>query len=234
MADQNTTGIIYAILSGLLPALLWLWFWLKEDDERPEPFGLIFLSFILGMAAVLFVLPAEKFVSEIILDEKHRLIAWASIEEIAKYLAVSVLALKSKFLDEPLDYPIYFIVTAIGFAALENMIYIIEPWKQGEILAGLMTGNLRFLGATVLHINASALPGIAMGLAFYSGWISKKILLLIGLGLGITLHTLFNFFIMKNDGANYMAVFGFLWVVTIIIMLLFEKLRRMDRSISKL
>lgn len=228
MADQNTLGIIYAILSGLVPASLWLWFWLRQDKEHPEPKGLIFLSFILGMAAVIFVLPAEKMANELILDEKTRLIAWAAIEEIAKYGAVSLLALHSKFLDEPLDYPIYFIVTAIGFAALENIIYVIEPLRNGEMVTGLITGNLRFLGATVLHINASALPGIALGLTFYSGWLSKKFMLLVGLSLSIVLHSVFNFFIMVDEGTNYITVFGFLWVVTIIIMLLFEKLRRMS------
>jgi len=56
----------------------------------------------------------------------------------------------------------------------------------------------------------------------------KKIYLSIGIILAITLHSSFNFFIMDSSGSNSFKVLGFLWVVTIIIMLLFEKLRRMS------
>ena len=47
---------ILAFILGLIPALVWLWFWLKEDIH-PEPAKMITLSFIGGMVAVLFVLP---------------------------------------------------------------------------------------------------------------------------------------------------------------------------------
>ena len=52
--------ILFALLGGVLPALLWLWFWLKEDKKRPEPRGLILLAFIAGMLTVPVVLPFEK------------------------------------------------------------------------------------------------------------------------------------------------------------------------------
>ena len=44
----------------------------------------------------------------------------------------------------------------------------------------------------------------------------------------IALHTAFNFFIIDNNGNNFLSVFALLWVVTIINMLLIEKLRRMS------
>ena len=36
---------------------------------------------------------------------------------------------------------------------------------------------------------------------------------------------------MENNGENFLQVFAFLWVVTIINMLVFEKLRRMSAPI---
>jgi RsiW-degrading membrane proteinase PrsW (M82 family) len=60
----------------------------------------------------------------------------------------------------------------------------------------------------------------------------QKSYLIIGLILAITLHTLFNFFIMKNNGSDFIKVFAFLWVATIINMLLLEKLRRMSGEIN--
>ena len=38
----------------------------------------------------------------------------------------------------------------------------------------------------------------------------------------------FNFFIMDNSGQNFLSVFAFVWVVTIINLLLLEKIRRMS------
>ena len=52
--------LFYAFFGGLLPAALWLWFWLKEDSVHPEPRGLIVVTFIAGMLAVAFVLPLQQ------------------------------------------------------------------------------------------------------------------------------------------------------------------------------
>jgi RsiW-degrading membrane proteinase PrsW (M82 family) len=94
----------------------------------------------------------------------------------------------------------------------------------------MLTGNLRFLGSTLLHAIASGIIGSALGLAFYL----KKLripYLLIGLISAICLHSVFNFFIMKGSGENFLRVFGFLWVIAIINILIFEKLKRMGTGV---
>jgi RsiW-degrading membrane proteinase PrsW (M82 family) len=53
---MDFTIIAYALLSGILPALLWLWFWLKEDNLHPEPRSLLIGSFIAGMIVVVFAI----------------------------------------------------------------------------------------------------------------------------------------------------------------------------------
>ena len=49
--------LIVALVGGLLPAFLWLFFWLREDKEHPEPKGLLFFTFLAGMSTVILVLP---------------------------------------------------------------------------------------------------------------------------------------------------------------------------------
>lgn len=225
--------LVIALVGGLLPALLWLFFWLNEDKEHPEPKGLILLTFLMGMASVVFVLPFEQLARAKVPDQQILTIIWAAAEELIKYIAVSWIALKSIQIDEPVDYPIYFITVALGFAALENGLFLIHPVALGDSTVSLLTGNLRFLGATLLHAVASSCIGISMGLAFFSNWFTKKISLFVGLLTAIVLHSLFNFFIIKNDGEHFLTVFAFLWIVTIISMLLFEKLRRMSESIQE-
>lgn len=229
---QNPKAILLALLGGLIPALLWLWFWLKEDKERPEPPGLILVTFLLGMAAVIVVLPLEQLAKNFITNSTALTIVWAGIEELLKFFAVAFIALRSRYIDEPIDFAIYMMTAALGFAALENALFLIHPLILNDTTVSLLTGNLRFLGATLLHAVSSAFIGIFMGIAYHMEWLPRKIHLILGILTAIVLHSLFNFFIIGGNGENFFAVFGFLWVISIITMLLFEKLRRMgDRSI---
>jgi RsiW-degrading membrane proteinase PrsW (M82 family) len=229
MSDGKIIGI--ALLGGLVPALFWLWFWLREDKEHPEPKTMILLAFLVGMATVIIVLPFEQLARTKVENQNLLTIMWAAAEEIIKYAGVYLVALKSAQIDEPTDYPVYFIATALGFAALENTLFLIHPLTMGNTTVSLLTGNLRFLGATLLHAVSSSMIGIFMGLSFYGNWFNKKMMLTFGLLTAVLLHSLFNFFIIKNDGESFFSVFGFLWIITIISMLLFEKLRRMSEAI---
>jgi RsiW-degrading membrane proteinase PrsW (M82 family) len=227
MAGIGFNTIFFALIGGILPALLWLWFWLREDSKRPEPKLLLLLTFLIGMISVLVVLPIQKLFVGLGISEDILTIIWASIEELVKFGAVWVIALSSRSADEPIDFAMYMIIGALGFAALENALFLIDPIDLGESTVALITGNLRFLGAMLLHAVSSATIGIMLGLSFYRGWFSKKIYLLLGLGGAITLHSTFNFLIISNSG-SLLNVFSLLWVVTIIVLLMFEQLRRMS------
>ena len=52
--------VLFSLVGGILPALLWLWFWLKEDAKKPEPGSLILVAFLGGMIAVPFTIPFEQ------------------------------------------------------------------------------------------------------------------------------------------------------------------------------
>lgn len=225
----NPETLLYALLGGILPVLLWLWFWLKEDARHPEPRGLIVLSFIAGMAIIAIAIPLERLAFQTIPNTLHLLIAWSVIEELLKFGAVLFVAVRSRFFDEPVDALVYMITAALGFAAIENTLFLLAPFGEGEIATGVITGNLRYLGAALLHVAASSAVGIALGLAYYRGRAMKIFASLIGLSLSILLHALFNFFIMKDDGADMFLVFLFLWIVIVIVIFFFEKLKRMMR-----
>jgi RsiW-degrading membrane proteinase PrsW (M82 family) len=225
-SDPKILGL--ALLLGIAPALFWLWFWLREDREDPEPKGLIASIFFIGMISVIIVIPIQKFIQSHVTSQEWQFIGWASIEELVKYLGVVILLYKTNRVDEPIDWPIFLITAALGFAALENTMFLIKPLSLNQATVGLLTGQLRFLGSTLLHAVSTGIVGIALGLSFFMGKYMKKIYLFAGLILAIALHSAFNFFIMEDSGSNFLGVLGFLWVVTIIIMLLFEKLRRMS------
>ncbi len=222
--------LLYALLGGIIPVLLWLWFWLKEDAHHPEPRGLIMLSFIAGMAAIVIAIPLEKIAYRLIPEHSQLLIAWAIIEEVLKFGAVLFVAIRSRFFDEPADALVYMITAALGFAAIENTLFLLAPLANGEVATGVMTGNLRYIGAALLHTAASGAVGVALGLAYYRGRVMKIFASFVGLSFAIVLHSLFNFFIMKNNGEDMFLVFLCLWVIIIVVIFFFEKLKRMMRA----
>ncbi len=224
-SDPKILGL--AFLGGIIPSLLWLWFWLKEDKKNPEPKGLLAIIFVMGIIGVVCVLPIQKFIQTHIHGNEWQLVLFASAEEIIKYLAVVVILYKTGHIDEPTDWPIYLITAALGFAALENALFLIKPLELGQGTISLLTGQLRFLGSTLLHTVSSGILGIALGISMHMSAIKRKLYLIVGLVCAIALHSIFNFFIIRQSGNDFFKVFGFLWVVTIIIILLFEKVRRM-------
>ncbi len=225
---SQSTIVVIGILGGMVPAILWLFFWLQEDSGHPLAKGLIALTFIIGMASVILIVPFEQIARDRFKDVPYLTVIWAALEELIKYGVVLFTALRSRFIYHPIDYPIYFITAALGFAALENTLFLIHPLTVNDATVSLLTGSLRFLGANLLHATSSGLVGVALGLAYYRGWFAHKIHLIVGLLTAVALHSVFNFFIIQNNGKNFFGIFGFLWVVSIITMLLFEKLRRME------
>jgi RsiW-degrading membrane proteinase PrsW (M82 family) len=229
---QDPKILSLAILSGAIPAIFWLWFWLREENsDDPEPIGLIIISFILGGLLVFIAVWLEKYSLNFIKDKTVQTIVWVIIEELLKFAGIAVIIFGNSNVNRPIDYPMYFIATALGFAAFENFLYLLNPFSASGTIVGMLTGNLRFLGSTLLHAMSSAMIGSALGLSFYLKQY-RFVYLLGGIMCAIILHSVFNFFIMKGSGENFLSVFGFLWVVTIINILIFEKLKRMSKHLS--
>lgn len=219
-----------ALLFGAIPSILWLFFWLQEDKENPEPRGLIAGTFIAGMLGVLLVLPVQKFLMTLMPQGQNLVILWAAAEEIIKFLLVLMIIKPTRHIDEPIDWAIYMIVVGLGFAALENTLYIVKPLLVKDSTVVFLTGNLRFMGSTLLHVTASGLIGMTIGLSFFQNNFIRFISTLLGIFLSILLHSTFNLFIMKGEGETTLQIFIFLWVVTVFTILIFEKLRRMSRE----
>ncbi len=217
---------IIALLAGIIPALLWLLFWIREDRKHPEPKKLLALTFFAGMLSVVPVLWLEMLVVENIADVTIQLIWWAAIEELGKFLVAYFIILRRKEVDEPIDCVIYMVTIALGFAAVENTLFIFSPIAQGLAIQSILTGNLRFIGATLLHIIASSTIGISMALAFYKKEIFKRRYLAVGLILAIVLHGAFNLTIMMSGGRNGLIASSVVWIGAVCILLFFEKVKK--------
>jgi RsiW-degrading membrane proteinase PrsW (M82 family) len=223
MSDPQT--IFYAFLGGVLPAVLWLLFWLREDSKKPEPKGKIIETFIAGMAAVVIVLPFQKLVANNFPGLGFvPFLLWALIEEVFKLVAAYVVAIRSRDDDEPIDTLIYMITAALGFVALENTLFIWNPLFDQNVTTALITGGTRFLGASLLHTISSGTVGIALALAFYKSRIRKISYCIIGLAIAVAIHTAFNLLILGSLGGS-LEIFAAVWIGVTFLLFFFEKVK---------
>jgi RsiW-degrading membrane proteinase PrsW (M82 family) len=220
---------VIALLAGLIPALFWLWFWLREDTARPEPKVLIASAFIAGMLIVPLVIPLQQFAMERF-SGQNLMVAWVIIEEILKYSAALIVVLWNRAVDEPIDAIIYMITIALGFSALENALFVFNPLQSGDFASSFVSNNFRFLGATLLHVLASGTVGVSMALAYYRRRSIKILAATAGLCIAIVLHALFNFFIMGASGETVLGVFMFVWMGIIVLFLCFERVKQLEKQ----
>ncbi len=223
--DLNSTQFLYGILSGMLPSFLWLWFWLKENHLHPEPRINIAACFFFGMVAVLIALPLQYLVSTIYHDNNHLYFYWALIEEILKFGAVAFVIFRVNKMDEPIDGMIYMITAALGFAALENTFFMLGSIRSGDIVSTIITGNLRFVGAMLLHVICSSAIGFMIAITFYLRKSIKIVAIIVGIAVAGTLHASFNLAIINSNTFNTLRAFGWVWGGVILLAILFEEVK---------
>jgi len=223
---SESTTLLIATAGGVFPALAWLWFGLREDAKHPEPRRIIALAFLVGMVTVGVVIPIQQAVAVFLTSTTIVFIAWSVIEEIMKYVAARITVLRSRENDEPIDSVMYMVAVALGFAAAENALFLLSPLSGQGILETLMTGNLRFVGAMLLHVLSSAVIGVALALSFYKSRRSKRLYALYGVILASLLHGLFNFLILNTAEEYLLRTFGLVWLGLIVLLAVLEYIKR--------
>lgn len=228
ITNSNTTIIVASFFGGLLPAVLWLNFWMREASHV-EPRRVIVGTFFLGMASTIAAGVLEKSVSLLIIEYTTvSFLLWAVIEECVKLAAAHFGGIKSRFCDDPVDPSIYLITAALGFAAAENILFLYDALIDGGVNKGVMSIFDRFVGASLLHVVASGVIGIAIGLSFYKSKAVKRLALYIGIFIAIVLHTAFNRFIIEGEG-NVLWVFSVTWISLVGVIFVLEKVKSTKR-----
>lgn len=122
--------ITIAILSSGIAAFIWLFFFRVADHFKPEPWGNVFLFFLLGGLSVLIPMFTPYLIGEgegaknVVL---HHLIDVAFIEETGKFLLflLGMFFMKKRFTDGP-NYLIYGAAVGVGFGCVENVMYALQ------------------------------------------------------------------------------------------------------------
>lgn len=221
--------IILTAVVAILPALIWLIFFLRED-RHPEPKKLIFYTFLAGGLISFPVLATQILFQSLVQDFLKNplvlIIGLALIEEVFKFTAAYWVVSKKPAFDEPIDAMIYMIAAALGFATVENIFIIgngfnlINATSLGDAINVL---SLRFIGATLLHTLTAGLIGYYWAKGKLENKLRQKIIF--GLAIATLVHAVFNYLILKFQESNLLYPSLFLVVAAFFILNDFEKLK---------
>lgn len=154
----------FVAVSAVVPSLLLLWYF-HSRDAYPEPGRAIWLTFGLGVLStiptVLVVLPVTALLRDLThpfyTGASRAFLAAAMPEEFFKFIVVSYYCARQHHFDEPVDGLVYGVAASLGFATLENVLYV----AQG----GLSVALLRGVTAVPAHATLGAIMGYYVGQA---------------------------------------------------------------------
>lgn len=190
--------------AAVAPALLILWL-VVAADERPGPPAKIWTAFLLGAASIsLLGIVRAPFMSFLAAPENpwiaqtlHSLFGVALPEEAVKVLVIAAVSARRQPFADPMDTVVYGAAAGLGFAAYENLAYLVlhaEMWQSLAALRSVLTvpfhGALGIIAGAYLAIARS---GTALGAhRHHRDWarISSRTLILLG---PVALHAAFDF-----------------------------------------
>ena len=208
-----------SILIGLaiLPGLAISYWIYRQDRYEKEPFNVLFKAFVAGCAstipAMLLQLQFQDWENADSLADTA-LFAFAIIgiaEEFSKFLLLRFFIYPDDEFNEPMDGIVYAVMVGMGFATVENLMYIFNADGEGDI----STAIGRAFTAVPAHAAFAILMGSYMGLAKFVPE-RRNSLLLTGLLLAIFFHGLYDFFLLQKvyQGLGALAIGALVWGIS--------------------
>ena len=169
-----------------------VYIYLKDKHER-EPFRLLAISFLYGVLSTFVTLLISAPVQSLLIlredDVAHQFVnaffKVAFIEEFSKFIFIRFILFPNKHFNEPFDGIVYAVMVGMGFATLENILYVFQ--------FGFTTGILRMFTAVPAHATFAVLMGYFLGKAKFS--LDKKLYYsLLGLFVATLFHGAYDYF----------------------------------------
>lgn len=227
-----TDSCLLALPAALLPSALWLAAFALSSVHR-ERFVDIMRVALGGILLAVPVVIAELIFQQIFVGNGslpptpigsflYLYVGIAFVEEYAKYGLVRIVAMGRPFFNQPQDAILYLVAAAIGFAAIENTIYVasIATSATEALLVALQRG----LTATALHVAASASLGYFLALSLRADAARERFkLVAVGLLFATVLHGLYNTLIINIERtvtahAGAGASMAFSWILVALLL----------------
>jgi RsiW-degrading membrane proteinase PrsW (M82 family)/ribosomal protein S18 acetylase RimI-like enzyme len=217
---------------AIAPTLAIILFILYRDKFNREPSPVLFVSFCLGVLSTIPAVALEMAAGYFDLTGVHGTIlsaflGVALVEEVVKFIPLRLYSFTRKSFDEPLDGIVHGVMVGMGFATLENMLYVFQH--------GMETGWLRMFTAVPGHASWGVIMGYYVGKSKFN--YKKRVqLLLTGLLLAIFFHGLYDacLFLTKQADKNTGIILWLAALTThIVAVILAGRLIRQHHQLSK-
>jgi protease PrsW len=213
------TQILILATIALAPIVVIFTIVFMLDKYEREPIKLLIVSFILGIVIALPVILVESWLKdtlglreEMLSVGQTALLAFVVValsEEGFKFLILRFYAYRRQEFNEPYDGIMYAVAVSMGFAAIENVLYV-----SG---GGVIVAVLRAFSAVPAHGAFAHMMGYFVGKAKFAATAGKRAgFMLTGLGLAVLTHGAYDFFLMYNEAA--WAVFSLVTLVVTLIL----------------
>jgi RsiW-degrading membrane proteinase PrsW (M82 family) len=171
-----------------------------RDVYNKEPGLNLLICFILGGLAILPAIGFERSFSSTLNGTVSgtAIFAYAIVafsEEFSKFLGLRLYAYKQRSFDEPLDGIVYAVMVSMGFATVENVMYVI---KYAQLGMGYQIAFQRMFLSVPAHATFAVVMGYYVGKAKFDSKNSTA-LMFMGLISAIFFHGTFDFFLFVKD-----------------------------------
>lgn len=192
------------LASAVAPSLLLMWYF-HSRDHHPEPRSVVLTTFFLGVLIVfpvlLLAVPLNLLSAEIaephLRGVYHAFFVAAIPEELFKLVVVWRYCARHKAFDEPMDGLVYGAVASLGFATLENILYVAE--------GGLGLAIMRALTAVPSHAFWGVIMGYYVGQAKFGPPALRGRNLRLAFLVPMLLHGIYDAPVLALDQANEFA-----------------------------
>ncbi len=171
--SPNAIIISLSILSAVLPSIILIWYF-RRQDRFPEPIGIMMMTFFLGVLSVIPILViALSFQSwgtalfpgmassALGLAAFTAFVLAAIPEETLKYAVLTGYSAKRSAFEEPMDGLVYGVCASLGFATLENILYV-------GLTGNINVAILRSVTAVPCHACLGAIMGYYVGMGKFA------------------------------------------------------------------
>jgi RsiW-degrading membrane proteinase PrsW (M82 family) len=202
--------VILSMLFAVVPLLfaLWVVWWLDRYDR--EPWWMVGTTFAWGgiggvifalIGSAIVMLPIEFLFSPEVADGIGATFVAPLIEEPGKALILFIIVFSRHF-DNSTDGFVYGAATGLGFGVTENFMYFSSVGATGDMDAYVGTVVIRTLYSAMMHAAASSCVGASLGFAKFRGWGARLTLPVLGLGVAMGIHALWNGLLTAEEFVN--------------------------------
>jgi RsiW-degrading membrane proteinase PrsW (M82 family) len=208
--------IVPFLVLAIAPGLFWLWYFYHRDKYEPEPLSWIAIIYLLGMTITIPVAFIEGTIALLVGDFLIAIAVAPVVEEYAKYLVVRSTVYQSVEFNEPMDGIVYSTAVGLGFATLENIIYVFTSLATSPEFA-LQTGVIRALLSVPGHALFSSMWGYALGQAKFMAPSARPAIIAGGLIAAMISHSIFNLLLFSDIGVAVLVLvfFPFIWWIAL-------------------